>query len=311
MLDPNAQQPTQIQKMEELPSPSQGYVLAAEQRSLTFLNPKLWQAMVIAADTFIKSSAIPNGIKNAPQAIMVMQAGYEMGLQPVEALNSFAIINGKLSLYGETAISQVIKHGHKVEFIDCDATKATCRITRKDDARSMQNTFTMDMAVKRGLANKEPYQKWPENMMKFKAFHMTAKFIVPEVFHGVPLVEEVQELEPSGIVITGTPDKTIKPPITAPKAPPKPLDAALDEEDAPVVPPKAVKPAVKPKKDVEPATEETKVKEGEFEEKPPAVPPETDEEKAARLIDSEIKGEALTHGDKMWLGKFQATRKTT
>src|SRR5690348_4781143 len=100
---------TDVQVMEQLPAPSNDYVAQAEARSLEFMNPKRWQVMNVMAQTFIQSGALPPSIKNAAQLIMVFQAGYEAGMQPLEAISAYYIVNGKITLYGQMAITQVIK----------------------------------------------------------------------------------------------------------------------------------------------------------------------------------------------------------
>src|SRR5581483_10879957 len=110
-------------------------------RSLEFMNPKRWQAMDVMARAFIQSGALPSTIDNAPKMIMVFQAGYEAGLQPIEALNSFYFVKGKLTIFGELKIAQVIKAGHKLTWGKCDDQAATLTITRGDNGESMTGTF--------------------------------------------------------------------------------------------------------------------------------------------------------------------------
>lgn len=223
----------QIEKLEVMPAPSAEYVAKAEARSLNFLNPKLWQAMTVVAQEFHRGGALPESVKNPQQLLMVLQAGYEAGMQPIEAINSYYFVRGKLALYGEMAIALVSRQGHTVEFIDCDATKATCKITRKDNGRSLSSTFTMAEAKARKLdmgrdGIKDVWLKFPENMLKFKAFHMTAKFIVPDAFHGVPIKEELEDVEaPIKAEVIPDEERTIE--YEAATRPRKSLDQALAE----------------------------------------------------------------------------------
>lgn len=220
-------------KMETLPAPSSEYVAKAEARSLDFMNPKRWQVMQVMAQTFLQSGALPATIKNAPQLIMVMQAGYEAGLQPLEAMSAFYFVNGKLSMFGDTAISQVLKAGHKIVWGKCDDLSATVTITRGDDPNvTMSTTYTMEQAKRRGLAAKEVWQKFPENMLKFKAFHATAKFVCPDALHGLPIKEDIEgevvdeEGKPVG---KGKTKKASVTQVETTTTDHKPLDQALSE----------------------------------------------------------------------------------
>ena len=184
-------------EMEVIP-PSEEYYRAAEAKSLEFMNPKRWQVMTAMATTFISSGAVPDSIKNAAQMIMVFQAGYEAGMQPVEALNAFYIVNGKITMYGDAVTAQVIKHGHTVEWGTCDGTQASVTITRGDNGKSMTGTFTIELAKQRGLttynngdANKF-WAKFPANMLKYKALGEIVDFIVPDALHGAPIKEVIE-----------------------------------------------------------------------------------------------------------------------
>lgn len=244
-------------QMEVLPAPSEGYVLEAEKRSLEFMNPKRWQAMQVMAQAFIQSGALPSTIDNAPKMIMVFQAGYEAGLQPIEALNSFYFVKGKLTIFGELKIAQVIKAGHKLTWGECNDQKATLTITRGDNGESMTGTFTMAQAKARKLdmgvnGIKDAWLKFPENMLKYKVFDTLAKFIVPEALHGVP-IKEVLEAELEEAEVKPVTGKT-EAPIEAPQH--KPLDQALQEkEEADKKAVEETKPAENGKLPLEPKTE--------------------------------------------------------
>ena len=184
-------------KMEVIP-PSEEYYRAAEAKSLEFMNPKRWQVMTAMAQTFINSGSVPASIQNAAQMIMVFQAGFEAGMQPVESLNAFYIVNGKITMYGDAVTSQIIKAGHTVEWGDCDDTKAEVTITRGDNGKAMTGKFTIDMAEKKGLFKTAKgtdnifWKKYPENMLKYKALGLIVDFIVPDALRGVSVKEVVE-----------------------------------------------------------------------------------------------------------------------
>lgn len=198
--------------MTKLPASSQKDQLLqrAEAESIEFMNPKRWEIMHIIANTFQQSGALPATINTTPKLMMVLQAGFEAGLKPIEAINSFYFVNGRLAMYGDTCISQVKRAGHKVQWLNCDAMEATCKITRGDNGDSLESTFTIEMAKERGMATKDVWKKYPENMLKFKAFHATAKFICPEALHGVPMKEELEEVAPNEMTVISAEESEIK-----------------------------------------------------------------------------------------------------
>src|SRR5690606_2552388 len=66
--------------------------------------------------------------------------------------------------------------------------------------KSMTTTFTMAMARERGYTSNALYQKFPENMLKWRALSMTAKFIAPDALRGMGIKEdmEVEVIEEGG-----------------------------------------------------------------------------------------------------------------
>ena len=204
--DPAAEQPKDPKMMDVVP-PSEEYYRAAEAKSLEWMNPKRWQVMTAMAQTFITSGALPETIKTAAQLIMVMQAGYEAGMQPLESINAFYIVNGRITMYGDAVTSQVIKHGHTVEWGECDDHQATVTITRGDNGKTMTGKFTMARAIERGLtsyADGRPnkfWQKYPANMLKYKALGEIVDFIVPDALHGAP-IKEVIEADMDPVIAT-------------------------------------------------------------------------------------------------------------
>lgn len=175
-----------------VPQASQEIIDDAKSQSYKFMNPERWGIMQKMAETFITSGALPTTVKNAAQLIMVMQAGFEAGLQPIEALNAFYIVNGKISMYGEAVIAQVLKAGHMVDWGECSDTTATVKITRGDNGSSISQTFTMIQAEKRGLTKNPVYQRFPENMLRFKAFGVAARFLVPDALRGISIKEDIE-----------------------------------------------------------------------------------------------------------------------
>ena len=322
---PTAQ--TQIEKVETLP-PSPAYIQKAEQEALAMFNPKIWSQMNIVAGVFMQSGALPATIKNAPQLMMVLQAGVEVGLKPIEAMNSFYFVNGKLAMYGEKALALVRRAGHKISWGECNAETATITITRGDSGESMTSTITAKMVKDRGIDKNPVFGKYPENFLKFKAFHMTAKFIVPDALSGQTVGEAVDDSMVVEVVhhaeVTEPKDKPEEPKTasvtTGLAVAHKTLDAALEEkpEDEEVPESKKKRRVVK---DVQAQAKEEGVKEPDVhigvdlakegtENQTVETAVESDEAKYARLIEQENEGKIpLTSGDKMWMGRYNAMNK--
>lgn len=256
-VQPPVQQPTPQPEPAPQPQPPQSRALmpqpserAADQMRLdasaSFINPVTWQYMELMANKFIVSKALPKGIENTGQLIMILQAGMERGMKPMESISSFYIVNGKVTLYGEMAIAKVIEAGHSVEWGECNDETATVTITRGDTGKSMTASFTMKEAIAKGLTvtrygeKKEPWAKFPGNMLRFKAFSLCAKFHVPDALRNTPIKEDLEggfeeaDMSPHGIIHV---DRKV--PIVPSEARRPSLDEAVDAP--PTKPAKVVK----------------------------------------------------------------------
>lgn len=186
---------------------SQEIIDEAKRMALQTINPEEWKLILSISDVFWKAGAIPESFKNTYQVAMALQAGAEVGLKPVFSLNSISFINGRASIFGEAAIALVRSKGHKIQWGVCNELEANITIIRGDTGESMTGHFTMEMAVKRGLTKtrdgkvKGAWATSPDNMLKFKAFHSVAKFLVPDALHDMDVVGQ-DEIEPRVINTT-------------------------------------------------------------------------------------------------------------
>ncbi len=232
-------------EMDDLGKASQEIIDKTKLESYEFLNPATWQAMSVAAKVFLNSGSMPNSMDTIAKLMVVLQAGKESGLQPLEAINSYYFVNGKVTIYGEMKIALVRRAGHSISWGECDEFKAEVTITRKDSGESMTGKFTIEKAKARGLAGKDVWQKYPENMLKFKAFDQVARFLVPDALHGSMSESEVIEREVIEAEIVPEekkkPTEDTKKTAIKPKKPEeKTLETALKEEPKEEMPGKTI-----------------------------------------------------------------------
>ena len=160
-----------------------------------YFAPALWNTLTVMAQAFYQSKALPEGIDNPAKVLMVLQAGREIGLKPIESLQSFYFVNGKLTLYGQRQIAQVIKAGYRIDWGECNEETASVTISR-DDRGKYTAVFTAEEAEKRGLTKtkygtKEVWAKHKKNMLMYKAFGEAARFFCPEALDGYYSFEEM------------------------------------------------------------------------------------------------------------------------
>jgi hypothetical protein len=126
--------------------------------------------------------------------------GASVGLGPIAAVQSIAIINGKPSIWGDGALS-VIEHsglledmGEAYEEDDNQGMIAVCTMKRHGRATPIVNRFSTAMADQAGLTRIEgPWQSYPERMLRMRARSWTMRDAFADVLRGLHIREEVED----------------------------------------------------------------------------------------------------------------------
>lgn len=186
------------------------------------------------SDMLANSSMVPKAYQGKPQDILVcVQWGYEMGLAPMQALQNIAVINGKPSVYGDTALALVQASPvceDVQEFFEDEGTPnpvAVCVAKRKNRS-PVTVRFSIEDAKRAGLWGKQgPWQAYPKRMMQMRARGFALRDAFPDVLKGLITAEEAQDY----------PDEA-KPAvdITPPAKPRNPLDMVSSSPSEPVNP---------------------------------------------------------------------------
>jgi len=155
-----------------------------------FMNPTAFQQMETLSNKLIVSEALPKHIQNASQLLMVLLAGYEAGMGAMEAINSFYIVNGKCTIWGDAVLKQLRKGGWKVDWKN--STKETATVVISKGQEKYEETYTVQEARDAGLFGKAGiWEKYPKEMLRWKALGRNVRFNVPEVLGGFYLKEEM------------------------------------------------------------------------------------------------------------------------
>jgi hypothetical protein len=132
---------------------------------------------------------------NTPEAVMVaIQHGMELGLAPMQALQSIAVVNGRPTIWGDAALALCTAHP---SFLDIEETiegnTATCIIKRRDRS-AVVRTFGEADAKRAGLWGKAgPWQQYPQRMLQMRARSWAVRDAFPDALKGIGIREEVQD----------------------------------------------------------------------------------------------------------------------
>lgn len=134
--------------------------------------------------------------KAAAQAMVKIQAGLEMGLNPIQAMTSINVIKGKITLSAGLLAALIKRAGYKYRVLKHDDT--ICEISMKDpDGEELGTTsFSMADAKRAGLTGGN-WARYPKNMLFARCISNAARFHAPEVCLGVYETSEMQEIQVS------------------------------------------------------------------------------------------------------------------
>ncbi len=159
------------------------------------LTPQSLDEAIRFADILSKSGLVPKDYQGNPGNILIaIQWGAEIGLQPLQAMQNIASINGRPSIWGDAMLALVRGSG-LLEYIKEDPTDTgcTCIIKRKGEDEVVR-TFSIEDAKRAGLAGKQgPWQQHPKRMMQMRARAFALRDVFPDVLRGVHMAEIAQD----------------------------------------------------------------------------------------------------------------------
>ena len=178
------------------------------------LAPQNMTEAMTMATMLCKSSMVPKCYINKPEdTLIAMMMGSELGLNPIQALQNIAVINGKPSIYGDALAALVQNHpafGGMEESFDDAGMKATCTVWRKGGTKHTQ-TFSKDDATKAGLWGKSgPWTSYPKRMLAMRARGFALRSQFADALAGLITREEAEDMPAAPDYVAPT---AIQPPV--------------------------------------------------------------------------------------------------
>jgi hypothetical protein len=166
---------------------------AEQPQTRVALTPTTIKEAIEFAELLSKSSLIPKEFVGNPGNIIVaIQWGAELGLAPMQAMQSIAVINGRPSIWGDTPLALVRASG-LLDAIQEDIRDdgATCTVKRRGSV-PISRSFTLEDAKRAKLINKEgSWQTYPKRMMQLRARAFALRDEFTDVLRGMPIGEEM------------------------------------------------------------------------------------------------------------------------
>lgn len=178
---------------------------AAEPKSLTIrdtqksalMDPNLYIQMKAMANDFIASKAVPQCWQSAAQVLVGLQTGLEMGMAPMEAMNSLYVVNGAINVWGKATTRRLIEHGYRIEYTDETQESCTATVTRGDEKYT--ETMTFQDAIDSGYTTRQqPKIGWRPGMnrrkkLRYGCLSLIISTYIPQVLGSAAGIAEVSE----------------------------------------------------------------------------------------------------------------------
>lgn len=179
--------------------PRRSMTLADTQAS-SILDPNTYIQMKALAKDFFDSKVTPPAYQNMLQVLFGIQAGYEMGMQPIEALQSITFVNGVASVWGKAVPRRLRSHGWSLDFEEGgEGRDQYCKATIIKGDEMYSDTVTFGDAEDSGYTKSNSgglKAGWLPGLnrklkLRYDVLDVLCKTYVPEVFGGTAGTAEV------------------------------------------------------------------------------------------------------------------------
>ena len=153
----------------------------------------------ILGTSLAKTSFVPKDFRGKPEeCAAAILYGDEIGLTPMQAVQSVYVVSGKPGLYARAMLAIVLASGHEVITVSKTDAKVVVRGRRKGSDTWIEETWTTERARRAGYTNNKKYETDPQAMLLARAQSDVCRQIAPDALAGLAYsVEELELAEPT------------------------------------------------------------------------------------------------------------------
>lgn len=133
-----------------------------------------------------QSSLLPKDLANKPANVLAaMLYGQELGLAPMQAINSIYVVNGRPTISAQLWVALARRAGHKVRVVEETPESCTVEVERSDDqGHPTRVTYTLDQAKAAKLTGKDVWTGHRAAMLYARAVSTACRRACPEIALG-------------------------------------------------------------------------------------------------------------------------------
>ncbi|MFB7910232.1 hypothetical protein ACFC1T_27740 [Kitasatospora sp. NPDC056076] len=147
--------------------------------------PNVLAAQMDYAKALAQSSLLPRQYQNQPANLLwAIAYGQTLGVDPMTAVQSIHVINGKPTASADLIAGLVRRAGHKLR-VTGDDKRAEVVIIRSDDPDfEFRAVWTIDRAQAAKLTGKDTWKQFPAAMLRARAITEAARSACSEILQG-------------------------------------------------------------------------------------------------------------------------------
>lgn len=173
---------------------------------------------------------VPGALRgNLPAILACVAAGRELGIGDMAAIRLINVIDGRTTYAAELMVLVTRGRGHSIQG---EVGDGSARVTgkRADNGDTMTVTWTLAMAERAGLANKQNWKRYPEAMLWARAVSQLCRMLFADCFAGGTYTrEELEEVDAAPAWEPAQPDAADDDRLFPPKDQPTPGAEAATE----------------------------------------------------------------------------------
>ena len=190
-------------------------------KSDNWMVPGSWEQAEKIGQSLAKSTMIPKAYQGQPYNILAaISLGSSLGLNPMQAMQSIASVNGIPALYADGMLA-ICRSCGSWEWMQetIDGEVATCTVKRRGEPE-VTVTFSVSDAKRAKLWGKQgPWTEYPQRMLQMRARSWALRNLYADVLRGMQTKEEVADIP------VEQPAVTVEP-VAIEQAPEKPATKA-------------------------------------------------------------------------------------
>lgn len=165
--------------------------------------PQDLDGLMRLAKLYVVGGLLPRGTKPA-EAIVAMELGISLGLTPAQSLQSIAVINARLTLWGDGMLAVVLASDvceGVEETYDPETQTATCTARRRGRP-PVTRSFSAEDARRAKLWNRPTYQQYPQRMLAAGARSWALRDQFADCLRGLVAREELDDVQDAEVIQT-------------------------------------------------------------------------------------------------------------